>query len=82
MKPKKFEEVKRISVKQRKPIWISTVIALIIIIILSLIVTIKGFIDLMELDKENKELTKIIEMKDSMIDDLQEDNMKLQEMIE
>lgn len=72
MKPKKYEEVKRISVKQRKPLWVSTVIVLILIIILSLIVTIKCFIDLMKLDRENKELTKIIEMKDSMIDDLQE----------
>ena len=74
-------EVNYIHIKQRKPLWIIIILGLIFFMTLETLVTVKCFIELASLYKENEVLKGVIEMKDSMIADIQEDNLKLQEMI-
>lgn len=81
MKPKKYSEVNYIHIKQRKPLWIAIILLLIFFITLETIICLKSIFEGIRLYRENQTLVKVIEMKDSMISDLQEDNIKLQEMI-
>lgn len=74
-------EVEYIAIKQRKPLWITIILTLIFFIILQVIITIKCIIGSISLYQENEDLQKVIQMKDSMISDIQEDNINLQEMI-
>lgn len=87
MIPKKYSEVirkqnllgKELAKNTKIIIIISTIVG-----ILALIICFKSLkisIDYESLKRENEQLIKVVDMKDSMIDDLQEDNMKLQEMI-
>ena len=85
MKPKKYDEVQYIAVKNSitKGVKI-TIILTSLVGILGLIISFMGLdisIKYEALKRENIELNKVIDMKDSIIADLQEDNMKLQEMI-
>lgn len=85
LKPKKYSEVNYIAVKESinrdfKILSIFSILITIIALILS-INCMKLAIENDSLKLENKQLNKIIQMKDSMIADIQEDNMKLQEMI-
>ena len=70
MKPK--GEVNYIAIKQRKPLWIAIILILIFLMTLETLVTVKCFIELASIHKENQTLLKVIEMKDSMISDLEE----------
>lgn len=72
MKPKKYEPVNYIAVKQRKHLWISAIIALILLIAIHLAVTIKCFVVAIQLTLENQELNELIQTKNSMISDLEE----------
>ena len=82
MKPKKYEEVKYIAVKEKEQKGLIPAIIILEILILVLsIYGIKTKIKYEALKIENNELVKANEIKDSIISDLQEDNMKLQEMI-
>ena len=88
MNTKRFEEVKYQANKLGKQlkrdckiqIIISTIVG-----ILALIICFKSLkisVNYETLKRENIELNKVIDMKNSIISDLQEDNMKLQEMID
>ena len=85
MKVKRFEEVNYIATKKslKKELKIMTGLFIAMTIIASIIslACFKLGIENETLMQENEELRKVIEIKDSMISDLQEDNMKLQEMI-
>lgn len=87
MIPKKYSEVirkqnllgKELAKNTKIIIIISTIVG-----ILALIICLKSLeltVNYEALKRENIELNKVIDMKDSIIADLQEDNMKLQEMI-
>lgn len=85
MKVKKYEEVNYIAVKNSinrdfKILSIFSIAMTIIALIIS-IACMKLALENDSLKLENEELNKAIEMKNSMISDLQEDNIKLQEMI-
>ena len=86
MKPKKYESVNYIAVKESinrdfKILSIFSILITIVALILS-INCMKLAIENDSLKLENKQLNKVIQMKDSMIADVQEDNIKLQEMID
>lgn len=72
MKPKKYEPVNYIAVKQRKPLWIAIILLLIFFITLETIICLKSIFEGIRLYRENQTLLKVIEMKDSMIADLEE----------
>ena len=88
MKEKRFEEIRIIpdttmnKLKRYIAIQIIGIIVLGAIGIYMCIQSIKLAGEVNSLILENEELNKAIEMKDSMISDLQEDNIKLQEMID
>lgn len=81
MKIKKYEPVNYIPVKEKRNLTIAFIIAIILVILLNLSIIIKLSIESVKLTIQNQELNKVIQMKDSMIADVQEDNIKLQEMI-
>lgn len=83
MKPKgevNYIEVKD-SINRDFKILSKVSIAMTIIALIISIACMKLALENDSLKLENEELNKAIEMKNSMISDLQEDNMKLQEMI-
>ena len=73
MKPK--GEVNYIHRKQKKPLWIAIILILIFFITLETIICLKSIFEGIRLYRENQTLLKVIEMKDSMIADLEE-NLK------
>ena len=81
MKIKKYSEVNYIAVKQRKPLWIAIILLLIFFITLETIICLKSIFEGIRLYRENKDLKSLIEAQKSQLADIQEDNMKLQEMI-
>ena len=85
MKVKKFEEVNYIAVKNsiNRDFKILSAISIIMTLIAAFIslACMKLALENEALKEENNELRQVIEMKDNMISDLQEDNIKLQEMI-
>lgn len=82
MKAKKYEPVNYIAVKENKRILASLVIAILLIFItLQVGIIMKCAIELIKLNSENEDLKRVIETQSSMIADIQEDNLKLQEMI-
>lgn len=85
MRVKKYDEVQYIAVKHSitKGVKI-TIILTTLAGILGLIISFMGLdlsIKYEALKRENEALMKVVEMKDSVIGDLQEDNIRLQEMI-
>lgn len=80
MKPK--GEVNYIAIKQRKPLWIAIILVLIFFIIFQIIIITKLTINVIKLNDENNDLKRIIQMKDSMMADLQESNIDLQKKLE
>ena len=72
MKYKKYSEVNYIPVKEKRNLTIAFIIAIILIIILNVSIIIKLSMETVKLTMENQELNKVIEMKDSMISDLEE----------
>lgn len=87
MNIKKYEEVKYkankldTDIKRAFKVLSKISIGMTIIALIISIACMKLAIENDSLKLENAELTKAIEMKNSIISDLQEDNMKLQEMI-
>ena len=85
MHVKKYEEVNYIAVKNsiNRDFKILSAISIIMTLIATFIslACMKLGIDNEELKIENEELNKAIEMKNSQIADIQEDNLRLQEMI-
>ena len=83
MKPKKYSEVNYIAVKEKKKIGYTLAI---IFLVSALFITIMDYAKLgikyEALKIENNELLKANEIKDSIISDLQEDNMKLQKKVD
>lgn len=88
MIPKKYSEVirkqnllgKELAKNTKIIIIISTIVG-----ILALIICLKSLeltVNYEALKRENEELNKVIEMKDSIIGDLQEDNKGLQKLID
>ena len=83
MKVKKYEEPQYIAVKYKEQKGlIPAIIILEIVILLVSAYAIKGKIKYEALKIENHELLKANEIKDSIISDLQEDNMKLQKKVD
>ena len=80
MKPK--GEVNYIDIKQRKPLWIAIILGLIFFITLETLICLKSIFEGIRLYKENEDLKSLIEAQKSQLADIQEDNMKLQEMID
>lgn len=80
MKPK--GEINYIPVKEKRNLTIAFIIAIILVILLNLSIIIKLSIESVELTIQNQELNKIIQMKNSFIADLQEDNINLQKKLE
>ena len=85
MKPKKYSEVTYIAVKEsiNRDFKILSIfsIAMTIIALIICICAMNLSIKYEALKIENNELNKVVEMQKSIISDLQEDNIKLQEMI-
>ena len=80
MKPK--GEVNYIAVKQRKPLWIAIILILIFFITLETIMCLKSIFEAIRINEENQDLKSLIETQKSQLADIQEDNLKLQEMID
>ena len=62
--------------------WIVSMILLMVFVTLETIIALKFIIKADMLQKENEALLKVIEMKDSMMADLQESNTDLQKKLE
>lgn len=80
MKPK--GEINYIPVKEKRNLTIAFIIAIILIILLNLSIIIKLSMETVKLTMENQDLKSLIEAQKSQLADIQEDNMKLQEMID
>ena len=74
-------EVNYIAIKQRKPLWIAIILGLIFFITLETIICLKSIFEGIRLYRENEDLKSLIETQKSQLADIQEDNIKLQEMI-
>ena len=74
-------DVEYIAIKQRKPLWIAIILILIFFITIQTIVIIKSIVWLIDAHNEIEDLKRVIEIQSSMIADIQEDNLRLQEMI-
>ena len=72
MKPKKFEPVNYIQTKQRKPLWIASVLILIAFIVIQMIIILKCITELTVLYHENKDLNQLLDTKKSQVSDLEE----------
>ena len=81
MNIKKYSDIEYIAIKQRKPLWIAIILILIFFMTLQIAIAVKCFIELATLYNENQDLKRVIETQSSMIADIQEDNLRLQEMI-
>ena len=75
-------EVNYIQTKQRKPLFIAIILILILFMTLQIAIITKLAIEVMSLYKENESLKNVIDMKNSQIADIQEDNLRLQKMLE
>lgn len=75
-------DVDYIAVKTKKPLWIAIILILIFFTTLQILITIKCLIWTIGLNKENEDLKKVIEAQNSMMADIQEDNINLQKMLE
>ena len=69
MEPK--GKVNYIAIKERRNLWITLIICLILISCIGISLIVKLFVEVYNLTMENQALKNIIEMKDSMISDLE-----------